>query len=34
MKRAWVKPEIIALDLGLEVTAYAPAEIDDGDVFV
>ena len=34
MKLIWAKPEIVALDLGMEVTAYAPAEIEDGDVFV
>lgn len=33
MKLAWVKPEIVALDVGMEVTSYSPAEIDE-DVFV
>ena len=34
MKLVWVKPEIVALDVGMEVTSYSPAEIDEGDVFV
>ena len=33
MKLVWVKPEIVALDVGMEVTSYSPAEIDE-DVFV
>ena len=34
MKLVWVKPEIVALDVGMEVTSYSPAEIEEGDVFV
>ncbi|MGI9520571.1 MAG: pyrroloquinoline quinone precursor peptide PqqA [Hyphomicrobiaceae bacterium] len=34
MKLIWTKPEIVSLDVGMEVTSYAPAEIDEGDVFV
>lgn len=34
MKLTWVKPEIISMDVGMEVTAYSPAEVDETDIFV
>lgn len=34
MKLTWVKPEIVAMNVGMEVTSYSPAELDEGDVFV
>jgi coenzyme PQQ precursor peptide PqqA len=34
MKLTWSKPEICTMDVGMEVTSYSPAELDEVDIFV
>jgi coenzyme PQQ precursor peptide PqqA len=34
MKLAWIKPAIVAMNVGMEVTSYSSAELDEVDIFV